>query len=424
MPHESVVAAVLCLDAMFRLHVCSHQACSACTQIVASREIPMFYEAEDAPSPTLLYPLLGVPAEEVARVTAAAAAGAKGGPSSGGGASIDLSTVARGKGAFIDRVRASAMFLLAADAAPLGNDPPRSAAGGGEGGSTDVPSGAWGSTTPAATRAFHEVASILRASAAAHVAESQAAASTGGGGGFLSGGFWDSSSSNTQAQVQKADGSVEVPVPLPPSPEQVQAGISALQHLAEHRALASKVARGGAGGGHAASPSGHGGAGGAASGALWTSLTSQFSKAAEAAVQGVKGLLGVAAHSLLNEIVAAAVDNKAHERLGETAVFDAMGGHPGAMPPSARPKSDGGLITFVVGGGSMSEYHDHQKWAAKRRGRGAGTGPAGRSGPASGGGMGQGGDTAPGSKYALYGATDMVSAEAFLQQLAALGAGK
>ncbi len=347
------------------------------------------------------------------RVKTAAQAG------SGAAASIDLGTVTRGKGAFIDRVRASAMFLLAADAAPLGSQPPH-APGGEGGGDAATP---WGSTTPAATRAFHEVSSILRASAEAHVAEARAQASTGGGGGFLGGGFWDSGSSNTQAQVQKADGSVDVPVPPPPSPEQVQQGILALQHLAEHRALASKVARGGAGGGgqsHGAG--GRGGAGGAASsGALWTSLTSQFSKAAEAAVQGVKGLLGVAAHSLLNEIVSAAVDGKPHERLGETAVFDALGAHPGAMPPTSRPACDGGLITFVVGGGSMSEYHDHQKWAAKRVGRGGGSGP--RSGPPSGNAH-RAGETAPGSKYALYGATDIVSAEAFLAQLAALGGGK
>ncbi|CAE7437298.1 SLY1, partial [Symbiodinium sp. KB8] len=143
----------------------------ALMDIVTSREIPLFYEAEDTPTAARVYPLLGVPQEEVTRVKAAAKAGAS--PNSG----VNLGTVTRGKGAFMDRVRVAAMFLLSADAAPIGAVPPSPANP-----SPDAPTPTWSPSdrTPA-QRAFSEVAAILRASGEAHTAACAAAAAAGSG---------------------------------------------------------------------------------------------------------------------------------------------------------------------------------------------------------------------------------------------------
>lgn len=363
-----------------------------------------------------MYPLLGVPQEEVTRVKAAAKAGAS--PNSG----VNLGTVTRGKGAFMDRVRVAAMFLLSADAAPIGAVPPSPANP-----SPDAPAPTWSPSdrTPA-QRAFSEVAAILRASGEAHTAACAAAAAAGSGsaGGFLSGALWGGGGGGEAADEAAAgagdDQAVDLAPPPAPAPEEVTRGIAALSYLAAHRAMAATV-----GGARTVRSKGTapGSSGGGA--AFWSDLTGHLSQAAAAAVAGVKGLMGLESHSLMTGIASALADGKDHPALGGGAsprgggssmVLDPLASTPGPTPPSARPHTDGGLIVFVVGGGTQSEYYDVHKWASRRK---SSSGAAHASGPGSHG-AGGGASDAPGAKYAMYGCTELLCAEQFLSQLAQL----
>ena len=327
---------------------------------VAARQLPRFFEAEASLSATDVWPALGLPAEEVARLQAA-----------GAGSAMNLATVSAGIGSWWDRVRLACIAALSSDLRALTTVSPDVT------GLAPVPGPA--GTVP--TRQLDaELCAVLRASAQAGTTSDSADAA-------------------------------------PRSEAELVAGLAALHFVSAHRASSAllrgrtaAVPSGGAPGARAA-PGSEGGSHFFSSftsrtqSLLGSQLGANVGNLLSKAAASVKQLVGAESHRPIAKFVHAVLDQASGARsssgppsgpTGSVTVLDSLDSGKPARPGAVVPSS--GVIVFAVGGGNQSEAQELFAWA-----QGAGA-RDGRALPL------------------LYGTDDLVTPMSFVQGLAALQA--
>lgn len=399
--HEGLASAVGSLPALLRrkgrLEAHTHLLQSVMTS-VASRSIPTFFEAETEQvaksQQRSVYALLGVPEDELNKLCSARD------NRSSGTTGISLDKITPGKGTFTDRLRLACIYLVSPDARPLGSKPPH--------GKVELQGSkydanefvfSWEQSTPLPNRCCDELAAVLRASASAHIQRSSS--------------FEPSPMDNSSKQFQ----------PPAPSVAEVDKSLCVLRYVVSHRTM-TRLAGNTT---HIPASSNHGDV----SSNKWLSaLTSQTSSAvsqllSKASAQ-MKSLVGADSTCSVTQIVSAAMEGKSKSTtLQKFMKIDPL------QEDERKLADEGGYvkyntsIVFVMGGGSYMEYNDLQRWAARSSGSSLvdyeteeykehdqEEGNRSRH---------RGSSLDQRRTKVYYGASELVSGETFLSQLAALG---